>query len=156
MLCGLEDIFDSTPDSILAYKLTKDTITRKPHTLRLSIPLLDGTFLLIFHCNPMLHALKHACKHFYGIQHSFTFHCHQPSLIPEFGSHTHFCSMIPLQEGRLTLTFNRIQYRERKRTPYFYFGGGKKSLKTRRKKERKEKDKQKNKNKNKNKKQKFQ
>ena len=36
----------------------------KPHPFRLLIPLLDGAFLLIFNCNQMLHALKHACKHF--------------------------------------------------------------------------------------------
>ena len=41
---------------------------------------------------PNVTAPQHACKHFYGIQHSSTFHCHQPSLIPEFGSHTPFCS----------------------------------------------------------------
>ena len=37
-------------------------------------------------------APQHACKHFYGIQHSSTFHCHQPSVIPEWGSHTPLCS----------------------------------------------------------------
>ena len=30
--------------------------------------------------------------------HSFIFHCHQPSLIPDFGSYTHLLS-IPLLEG---------------------------------------------------------
>ena len=46
----------------------------------------------IRHLQPNVTAPKHACKHFYGIQHSSTFHCHQSSLIPEFGSHNPFCS----------------------------------------------------------------
>ena len=54
--------------------------------------LLEGVFLLIFHCNKMLRALKHACKHFYRIQHSPTFNYHQPRPLHEFGSHTPFGS----------------------------------------------------------------
>ena len=62
------------------------------HTPSALDPTTGGNVSIILHCNPILHGPKHACKHIYRIQHSSTFHCHQPSLIPEFGSHTSFCS----------------------------------------------------------------
>ena len=62
----------------------------KSHTLLLSIPLQEGNVSIKNSINtplqPNVTAPQHACKHFYGIQHSSTFHCHQPRLIPEFGT----------------------------------------------------------------------
>ena len=62
----------------------------KPHTPSTLDPTTRGNVSiktpLILHCNPMLQPPQHACKHFYGIQHSSTIHCPQPRLIPEFGT----------------------------------------------------------------------
>ena len=74
----------------------------KPQTLRLLNVLLEGTFLLILHCNPILHVPKHACKHFYRIQQCPILYYHQPSLIPEFGSHTR-SALEPFTRGNVSI-----------------------------------------------------
>ena len=57
---------------------------------------------LILHCNPMLHFPQHACKHFYGIQHSSTFIIINRVSSPSLEPHPLLLS-IHLQEGNVSI-----------------------------------------------------
>ena len=82
---------NTVPPFIVINRVSSPSLEATPTSAL--VPITRGNFSIKTpHCNPMLHAPKHPCKHFYRIQHISTFRCHQLSLIPDFGSHTPFCS----------------------------------------------------------------
>ena len=103
-------VFNTVPPFIVINRVSSPSF--KPQPLLLSIPLQEGNVSiktpLILHCNPILQSPQHACKHFYGIQHSSTVHCHQPSLIPEFGTTT-TSALDPTTRGTFLLKLHPLQ-----------------------------------------------
>ena len=87
-------VSNTVPPFIVINRVSSPSLEATPpsaldHTTRGNVSIKTP---LILHCNPLLQPPQHACKHFYGFQHSSTFHCHQPDSHPEFRSHTPFFS----------------------------------------------------------------